>query len=106
MLAPTGRCRAEPQRRAGDSVSTAVQRERQRYYWRRRAWLDCGHTDCRCESHDNPTPQRVEGYARAIEYLAAHGCVAAAFTPELRELWRRGGAERDLAENVQRKWSA
>ena len=90
----------------GERVSTAAQRERQRRLWRRRERLDCGHTDCRCHQHDSPTPQRVEGYVSAVEHLAANGCLAAAFTPELRAMWRRGGAERDLAESLQRRWSA
>ena len=85
---------------------TRVERDCQRRLWRRRSWLDCGHTECRCDFREHPTEQQTNAYAAAVEHLADEGCLAAAFTPELRALWRRGGAERALAEAVNRRWSA
>jgi hypothetical protein len=48
----------------------------------------------------------VEAYREALEHLAGHGLLAAALTPELRQLWRRGGADRQVAERVARRWAA
>lgn len=69
--------------------------------------LDCGcHVPCRCEHRDNPSELRVDGYRLAVEHLAEQGLCAGALTPELRVLWRRGGADRQVAETIVRRWSA
>jgi hypothetical protein len=75
--------------------------------WRRRPLLDCGCTDpCDCTDKAEPTPQRVDAYAAAVTWLAQHNLGAAALVPECRELWRRGGADRLLAESLVGRWSA
>ena len=77
-----------------------------RYYYRSPKF-DCGcHTPCRCDHRDNPTPKRVDGYRHAIEHLAAEGLLAGALTPELRQLWQRGGDDRQIAEQIVRRWAA
>jgi hypothetical protein len=83
------------------------QRERfTRTYYRSPRW-DCGcHVPCRCEWHAKPTPKRVDAYREALEHLAGLGLLAGALTPELRELWRRGGDDRQVAERVARRWAA
>jgi hypothetical protein len=68
--------------------------------------MDCGHTDpCRCDYHANPSEKRTDAYADAIGHLADIGLCAAAFIPELRQLWRRGGADRAAADRVHRHWT-
>lgn len=80
---------------------------RQAVAWRRRPWMECGCTEpCRCYLRNNPTPNRIDGYRDALDHLARHGLLGGAFTPELRALWRRGGADRALAEAVTGRWSA
>ena len=83
------------------------QRERfTRAYYRSPRW-DCGcHVPCRCEWHANPTPKRVDAYREAVEHLAGLGLLPGALAPELRQLWRRGGADRHVAERVARRWAA
>lgn len=76
-----------------------------RRYWRTRRLLPCGCTEkCRCTFKENPTPARVAGYLRACEHLAEHGLHPAALKAECRALWRRGGADRELAEAIVRRW--
>ena len=83
------------------------QRDRQRHLWSRRLQLDCGCTDqCRCDYRNNPSDRRVDGYLAAIEHLAEQGLCAAALSPELRALWRRGGSDRRMAETINRRWTA
>jgi hypothetical protein len=53
-----------------------------------------------------PTPHRVDAYAAAVTWLAQHNLGAAALVPECRELWRRGGADRLLAESLVGRWTA
>lgn len=81
--------------------------EQQARLWRRRPRLDCGCTDpCRCDYRDNPTEKRAQAYRETIEHLDRHGMLAAALLPELRMLWHHGGADRDVAESLMRRWSA
>jgi hypothetical protein len=76
------------------------------HWWRRRLFLDCGCTDpCRCDDRA-PSPRRVDAYAAAVTWLAQHNLGAAALVPECRELWRRGGADRLLAEALVARWLA
>ena len=77
------------------------------HWWRRRPPLTCGCFDpCRCDYKVTPTDQQVDGYAAAVTWLAQHNLGAAALVPECRELWRRGGADRLLAESLVGRWSA
>ena len=79
----------------------------QRQLWRRKPWFECGCFDpCRCDYRDNPSQKRIDAYRDAIGHLAAEGLLAAALAPELRQLWRRGGSDRQVAENVVRRWAA
>lgn len=81
--------------------------QRQRYAWRRKPWFECGCSEpCRCEYRDNPSAKRVDAYRQAVEHLAASGLLAGALTPELRQLWRRGGSDRQIAEAIVRRWAA
>lgn len=83
------------------------QLQRQRRAWRRKPWFDCGCSEpCRCNWRDNPSDQRVDGYRDAIEHLAEQGLLAGALTPELRRLWQRGGDDRNVAEQIVRRWAA
>jgi hypothetical protein len=69
--------------------------------------MDCGcHVPCRCEWHADPTAKRVDAYVQAVQHLAEQGLSAAALAPELRQLWRRGGEDRQVAERVARRWAA
>lgn len=84
-------------------LSAELHRERQ--LWRRRPWLACDCADyCRCEHKRRPTPKRVEAYAEAVRWLDRLGAPAAPLCPELDALRRRGGASRELAEAVLRRW--
>jgi len=102
---PKSGARPAPPRAAADD--TANHRlARQRRAWQRRLWLDCGcSAPCRCEHRNNPTAQRVDGYRAAVEHLSRHQLHAAALAPELRQLWRRGGSDRRMAETVVRRWN-
>ena len=78
---------------------------RSTYLYYRRARLDCGcHDPCRCDYRDEPTEKRVDGYRDAIEHLDAEGLCPGALTPELRRLWRRGGTDRKIANEIGRRW--
>ena len=81
---------------------------RLRHAWRRRVWLACGccTESCRCQHKGNPTPLRVDGYLAAVEHLHKHGLPAALLTPEARQLWKRGGSDRAVADRVVRRWTA
>jgi len=48
----------------------------------------------------------VDAYRDAVEHLAQHKLGGAALTAECRELWRRGGSDRRVAEKIVRRWSA
>jgi len=83
------------------------QLQRQRRAWRRKPRLECGCSEpCRCDYRNNPSEKRVDGYRDTIEHLAEHGLGAAALSPELRALWRRGGSDRQLAEQINDRWTA
>jgi hypothetical protein len=69
--------------------------------------FECGcHTPCRCEHKRNPSEKRTDAYREAVEHLAAEGLLAGALKPELRQLWRRGGSDRRVAETIVRRWAA
>jgi hypothetical protein len=75
--------------------------------WSRRLWLSCGCTEsCRCEHKDNPTTLRVDGYLAAVEHLHKAGLPAALLEAEARQLWKRGGSDRAVADRVARRWTA
>jgi hypothetical protein len=77
------------------------------HWWRRRLPLACGCFDpCRCDDRVTLTGKRVDAYLDAVTWLAQHNLGAAALVPECRELWRRGGADRLLAESLVGRWSA
>jgi hypothetical protein len=42
----------------------------------------------------------AEAYAAAVEHLRAQGLQAAPLVPELRALWRHGGHDRELAQQL------
>jgi hypothetical protein len=87
--------------------TTAPRHARVAQTWRRRLFLECGCTsDCRCDYKSNPTLKRVAAYREALEHLEREGLLPAAFTPELRELWRLGGSDRRVAETVVSGWTA
>lgn len=89
-----------------EAHSTAAT-DRFRRSWQRRPWLACGCTQsCRCDYKHNPTPLRVDGYRAAVEHLDEHGLPAALLTPEARQLWKRGGSDRAVADRVVRGWTA
>ena len=74
--------------------------------WSRRLRLSCGCTEtCRCHHKQFPTPLRVDAYRAAVEHLREHGVPAALLTPEARQLWKRGGSDRALADRVVRTWT-
>ena len=80
---------------------------RMREAWRRRPRLDCGCTDsCRCDYKRNPSDKRTTAYGEAVEWLAEHKLDAAPLMAEARELWRRGGSDRAVADRVVRGWTA
>ena len=80
---------------------------RLRHSWRRKPWFECGCFEpCRCDFHGNPSETRTDAYLAAIGHLAAEGLLAGALTPELRQLWRRGGSDRQVAETIVRRWVA
>lgn len=80
---------------------------RQRHCWQRRPWLECGCSQsCRCEHKRNPSDKRVTAYREAVEHLAEHKLDAAPLMAEARQLWRRGGSDRAVADRVVRRWTA
>jgi hypothetical protein len=90
-----------------DKLMTRGRHAASRELWRCRRKLACGCWDsCRCGFRENPTANRVDSYRAAVEHLERHGLLAAAFTPEIRELSRRGGSDRAVAETIVRRWSA
>ena len=75
--------------------------------WQRRPWLSCGCSDsCRCEYKLSPSDKRTTAYREAVEWLAEHKLDAAPLMPEARQLWRRGGSDRAVADRVIRRWTA
>lgn len=82
-------------------------RERFTRAYYRQLRFACGcYGQCRCEFDDDPTPKRTDGYRDALDHLAALGYPGAALLPECRQLWSRGGADRELAADTVRWWSA
>ena len=74
---------------------------------RRLAPLVCGHADPWQPWRPKALSDKlVDGYADAVEHLDANGLGAAGLSPELRLLWRRGGSDRQLAEQIERRWTA
>lgn len=65
---------------------------------------DPDHDKHRCDS-PRPTERDVDGYGAAVAHLDRHGLTAAPRVDELRALWRRGGAERRLAQQVVQRWA-
>ncbi|HKH51845.1 MAG TPA: hypothetical protein VKA77_08640 [Mycobacterium sp.] len=68
----------------------------------------CGCRDpwlCRCHEPDTPpTEKEVDGYVAAVVLLRAHGLLAAPLLPELRAMWRHGGADHRLAVHIAEQW--
>lgn len=58
-----------------------------------------------CDPNRPPTEVDVDGYGAAVAHLDRHGLTAAPRLDELRELWRRGGVERRLAQSVIQRWA-
>jgi len=102
----------EPKSRASSTPPSATDeyiagRDRFRRAWSRQLFLDCGcSVPCRCEYRDKPTAARVDAYGSAVEYLDEQGLPAAPLMPEARQLWRRGGSDRAVADRVVRRWTA
>ena len=81
--------------------------DRFRRAWSRQFFYECGCSmPCRCDYHENPTPQRVDGYRDAVEHLESWGLVPAALMPECRKMWTRGRADRELSSRTVRRWTA
>ncbi len=99
-------CRAEVlASRAGGRMRSELQR--QRCLWRRRPQFECGCFEpCRCDYRNHPSQKRTDAYLAAVEHLAAEGLLAGALTPELRQLWQRGGSDRQVADTIVRRWAA
>lgn len=101
----------EPKFRACSTPPSAdaeyiARRDRFRRAWSRQLFLDCGCSlPCRCEYRHNPTAARVDAYGSAVEHLDEHGLPAALLAPEARQLWKRGGRDRALADRVVRTWT-
>jgi len=78
-----------------------------RAYYRSPRYDDCMcHEPCRCSFHANPSSKRVDAFLEAAEWLEGHGLAPAALLPECRQLWQRGGSDRQLADDTVRRWSA
>ena len=68
--------------------------------------LMCGCRDPwthKCQDRE-PSERQVDAYKAAIGTIRAAGLTPAAFLPELRMLWRRGGADQRLAVRVAERW--
>ncbi len=92
---------------AADASNDTAGYRRSVLLWGRRFRLDCRCTDtCRCSFKANPSPKRVDAYAEAAEHLESVGLAPAALLPECRALWNRGGADRELASRMVRRWCA
>ncbi|WP_333894516.1 hypothetical protein [Mycolicibacterium gadium] len=53
----------------------------------------------KCQDRE-PSEHEVDAYQRAVEHLLDAGLTPAAFLPEMRALWRRGGADQRIAVRV------
>jgi hypothetical protein len=92
---------------AADAANHSAGYRRSVQYWGRRGRLDCRCTDpCRCDFKAAPSLKRTDAYYEAIAWLEDLGLLPAAFMPECRELWSRGGDERATSSRVVRRWSA
>lgn len=108
-----------PPQPQGDATTTSRQQVagtcesygagRQIHPWRRRRAasrrlepLHCGCADpwpCRC-SQPPPSRQWIDGYRDAALHLRRLGLLPAPLIPEMQVLWRRGGADRRLAQEL------
>lgn len=51
-----------------------------------------------------PSERLVDGYRDALVHLDLLGLTAAPRIPEMRALWRRGGADRLIVTHVAKRW--
>jgi hypothetical protein len=49
-------------------------------------------------------PPGERGYLEAAAYLADHGLIAAPNREALRQMWRKGGHHRQVAEAIAKRW--
>lgn len=95
---PTGRRQAAPSgvdctpRRRGRSFAERTSATRRRWTRRRDAADRIGTT--------TPSEHSLDAWAATITALQLHGTPAVVDVATLRALWRRGGADRGLAEQV------
>jgi hypothetical protein len=70
--------------------------------------LECGSCadpwTCRCYDDPEPTPRMVDAYRDAVQTISGAGMTPAAFVPEMRAMWRRGGEYRRLAQTIAERW--
>ncbi len=68
--------------------------------------LHCGcvDPDVRTGCDHPPTDRMVDGYRDAVLLLDSLGLPPAPRLPEMRALWRRGGADRELVASVTSRW--
>jgi hypothetical protein len=93
-----------PPRLHGADIAGQLRARRQASY--RLAPLDCGCRDpwpCR---HTEPPPseRQADAYRDAVLHLTGLGLTPAPRLPEMRDLWRRGPAERRLIGELATRW--
>ncbi len=96
------------------SAPLSISREHGPACWRRRseaaerlALLNCGCSDpwiCRCSTASPLSDNQIDGYADAARYIIdSSGCTPMLPVDVLRALYRRGGDDRVLAEQLHAK---
>jgi hypothetical protein len=58
---------------------------------------------CHCDDPE-PSTRMVDAYRDAVALILDAGMTPAPFVPELRAMWRRGGADRRLARTISERW--
>ena len=105
-MLPPGRRNGPPEARTADATPTTRSlknnRQRTRNAWRRRPWLDCGCSGDTCHCTTPPlSDYQLDGWADCARYIMdTSGCIPLLPIEVLRALYRRGGDDRVLAEQL------
>ena len=96
-----GRCEDQPKRNAEACTSVQQLRRRRAASWRL-PLLDCGHADpLDCRHTERPPSEKMFDAGReAAEHLLGHGLTPLLSVETRRALWRRGGDDRALVEEL------
>jgi hypothetical protein len=91
-------------RQAADAVQCIAGLRRRRAAARRLPVLDSGRSDPWSYDRSRPSDKTVDAYQEAALHIFDAGMCPAAFMPEMRALWRRGGEDQRLVRDISERW--